>query len=167
MSSTQNTYLLDTNAFIEAAKHYYAFDLAPSFWRELVVNAKKGRILSIDKVKIELSDKEDRPKQWTNDDFTQWFEPVYVTDVLVEYDKIMKWVEESDFQDKAKKDFADHNKADAWIVAYAKAKGCVVVTHEKYRLGRKHKIQIPNACEIFGVRSLDTFQMLRELGIRL
>lgn len=167
MSNTQNPYLLDTNVFIEAAKHYYAFDLAPSFWEELVSNAKKGCILSIDKVKAELDEKEDRPKQWTNDDFVQWFEPVYATDVLGEYDKIMKWVEESDFVDKAKKDFADYNKADAWIVAYAKAKGCVVVTHEKYRPGRKHKIQIPNACEIFGVRSVDTFQMLRELGIQL
>lgn len=167
MSSTRDIYLLDTNVFIEAAKHYYAFDLAPTFWEELVSNAREGRILSIDKVKAELDDKEDRLKQWANDDFAQWFEPVYATDVLKEYNKIMKWVEVGNFKDKAKKDFTMQNKADAWIVAYAKAKGCEVVTHEQYRLGIRRKIPIPNVCRVFAVRSLDTFQMLRELGIQL
>lgn len=167
MSDTRNIYLLDTNVFIESAKHYYAFDLAPSFWRELVSNAKKGRIFSIDKVKAELDDKDDRLRQWADNDFAPWFKPVYATDVLEEYDKIMKWIEVSDFKDKAKKDFTNQNKADAWIVAYAKARGYKVVTHEQYRPGIKRKIQIPNVCRIFGVQSLNTFQMLRELGIQL
>ena len=48
MSSSQGIYLLDTNVFIEAAKHYYAFDLVGSFWKELVSKAKEGRIESID-----------------------------------------------------------------------------------------------------------------------
>ena len=28
----ERRHLLDANVFIEAAKRYYAFDLAPSFW---------------------------------------------------------------------------------------------------------------------------------------
>lgn len=76
MSSSQDMYLLDANVFIEAAKHYYAFDLVPSFWEELVNNARKARILSIDKVKAELDNKEDELKQWANSDFVQWFESV-------------------------------------------------------------------------------------------
>lgn len=167
MSSSQDIYLLDTNVFIEAAKHYYAFDLAPSLWESLVNNARKGRILSIDKVKVELDDKEDRLKQWANSDFAQWFEPVHVTDVLEEYDKTMKWVESTDFMDKAKKDFSDQSKADAWIIAYAKARGCVGVTHEQYKPGKRRTIQISVVCKEFNIRSVNTFQMLRELDIQL
>ena len=52
MSSSQGIYLLDTNVFIEAAKHYYAFDLVGSFWKELVSKAEEeeeeGCIESID-----------------------------------------------------------------------------------------------------------------------
>lgn len=86
---------------------------------------------------------------------------------MKEYGKIMKWVEAANFKDKAKKDFTSQNKADAWIVAYAMAKGCVVVTHEQYRPGIRRKIPIPNVCKTFNIRSMDTFQMLRELDIQL
>ena len=41
MSSLQEIYLLDANVFIEAAKHYYAFDLVGSFWNELVNKAEE------------------------------------------------------------------------------------------------------------------------------
>ena len=167
MSSTQDIYLLDANVFIEAAKHYYGFDLVPSFWRELVDKGREGRIISIDKVKAELDDKEDILKQWAGDDFAQWFEMTNTKDVLVAYKKVMEWIEESDFSDKAKKDFTNKNKADAWIVAYAMTRGCVVVTHEQFKPGIKRKVPIPNACRKFGVKSINTFQMLHDLDITL
>ena len=167
MSSPHDTYLLDANVLIEAAKHYYAFDLAPSFWKELANNAKKARICSIDKVKAELDKKEDELKRWADSDFVEWFEPTYGTDVLEEYGKIMKWVESTNFTDNAKKDFANPKKADAWVVAYASAKGYVSATHEKYRPNIKNRIPIPNICKEFNIRCVDTFQMLRELGIQL
>ena len=45
------TYVLDANVFIEAARRYYAFDLAPKFWESLVLHAADGRIQSIDRIK--------------------------------------------------------------------------------------------------------------------
>ena len=167
MSNAQDVYLLDANVFIEAAKHYYAFDLVPSFWEELVNKAREGRIPSIDKVKAELDGKEDMLKEWANDNFVQWFEVTYTEDVLKEYGKAMKWIEASDFRDKAKKDFTNKDKADAWIMACAMAREYVVVTHEQFKPGIRRKVPIPNACRKFGVRSLDTFEMLRELDITL
>ena len=167
MSSTQDTYLLDANVFIEAAKHYYGFDLVPSFWRELVDKGREGRIISIDKVKAELDDKEDILKQWAGDDFVQWFEVTNTIDVVVAYKKIMEWIEKSDFSDKAKKDFTNKNKADAWIVAYAMTRGYVVVTHEQFKPGIKRKVPIPNACRKFRVKSINTFQMLHDLDVTL
>jgi len=47
-------YVLDANVFIEAARRYYAFDLAPMFWESLVHHAVNGRIQSIDLIKREL-----------------------------------------------------------------------------------------------------------------
>lgn len=49
-------YLLDTNVFIEAARRYYSFDIAPAFWTALLYYAEKGNLHSIDKVKDEYLD---------------------------------------------------------------------------------------------------------------
>jgi len=35
-------YVLDANVFIEAARRYYAFDIAPPFWESLVQHAANG-----------------------------------------------------------------------------------------------------------------------------
>ena len=167
MSSSQGIYLLDANVFIEAAKHYYAFDLVGSFWNELVNKAEEGHIESIDKVKLEIDNKKDKLQEWADGNFLPWFRATGQTDVLNAYGKIMRWADDGDFSDKAKKDFADQRKADAWIVAYAITKRCVVVTHEQHKPDAKHKIPIPNVCHTFGIRYLNTFQMLRELNITL
>lgn len=44
-------YVLDANVFIEAARRYYAFDLAPKFWDSLIEQVDCGVIESIDRVK--------------------------------------------------------------------------------------------------------------------
>ena len=167
MSSSQGIYLLDANVFIEAANRYYAFDLVGSFWKELVNKAEEGRIESIDKVKSEINDKEDQLQEWADSDFLPWFMATGQADVLTTYGKIMRWTDDGVFSDKAKKDFADQSKADAWIVAYAMAKRRVVVTHEQYEPNAKRRVLIPNVCHMFGIRYLNTFQMLRELNITL
>jgi len=51
-------------------------------------------------------------------------------------------------------------------VAFAKAYDNVLVTQEKPSK-TKAKVPIPNLCEQFNVPYVDTFQMLRRLGIIL
>jgi hypothetical protein len=51
-------------------------------------------------------------------------------------------------------------------VAYAKVKGCFVVTHETLAPDAKRKVPIPNVCRAFNVPFVDTFEMLRTLGVR-
>jgi len=41
-------YVLDANVFIEAARRYYAFDIAPAFWANLNYQATRRRIQSIE-----------------------------------------------------------------------------------------------------------------------
>jgi len=77
----------------------------------------------------------------------------------------MGWVQvRSQFSDAAKADFA--NGADGWLVAFAKSKGRIVVTHEVLDPNIRRKVPIPNVCNAFGVNYVDTFAMLRELGVR-
>ena len=77
----------------------------------------------------------------------------------------MEWVQSQDqFSDAAKADFA--SKADGWLVAYARANSCVVVTQEVLNPDVRRKVPIPNLCEAFDVHWVDTFTMLRNLGVR-
>jgi hypothetical protein len=73
-------YLLDANSFIQPAKEYYQFDLAPSFWKALCVHAENGRVVSIDKVKAEIERGKDNLTEWACCEFCNWFMPV---DIIV------------------------------------------------------------------------------------
>src|SRR5205823_9585853 len=59
------------------------------------------------------------------------------------------------------------DKADAWLIAHAKIMGGTVVTREKLVGNDSKKVKVPNICNAFGVRFIDTFEMIRELGIVL
>jgi predicted nucleic acid-binding protein len=158
-------YVLDTNVFIEAARRYYAFDIAPPFWESLIQHAKNGRIYSIDRVKQELERGKDELATWATSQFNDAFASTDEEDVIASYSEVMNWVQAQDqFLDAAKADFAA--VADGWLVAYAKVKGYIVVTHELPAIDARSKVPIPNVCEALGVSYVDTFAMLRELGVR-
>lgn len=160
-----STYVLDANVFIEAARRYYAFDIAPPFWESLVQHAASGRIVSIDHIKKELERGKDELAEWATSQFSDAFASTDEEDVASSYTKVMSWVYAQDqFSDAAKADFADG--ADGWLVAYAMSKGHIVVTHEVLDPGIKRKVPIPNVCDAFDVVCVDTFGMLRELGVR-
>jgi pimeloyl-ACP methyl ester carboxylesterase len=69
--------------------------------------------------------------------------------------------------DKTRDIFCDiANGADGWLVAYAKVMDCVIVTQEVLNPDIKRKVPIPNVCQSFSVSFIDTFEMLRRLGVR-
>jgi len=162
-------YVLDADALIQAARHYYAFDIAPGFWQALLHHAQAGELISIDRVKDELDRGNDYLKAWANGTFSQWFASTDKdTTVLDAYKRIMEWANsQQQFTDPAKAEFAATDNADAWVVAYALVNGCVVVTMEQVALDVRVRIPIPNVCRAFNVRYINTFQMLRELEVRL
>jgi hypothetical protein len=161
-----STYVLDADVFMTAARSYYAFEVAPAFWEALVHHASNGQLLSIDRVKDEIERGKDDLVKWANATFSPWFASTAQDDVLAAYREIIGWAQaQSQYFDYAKEEFAQG--ADGWLVAYAKSKGCVVVTNETFEPAIKRKIKIPNVCRAFGVPYIDTFQMLRALGIKL
>jgi hypothetical protein len=162
---SEERYVLDASVFIEAARRYYALDFAPRFWESLVDHARDRRVMSIDHVQQELGRGNDELALWAKERFGGAFMPTDGPNVVDGYRDLMEWVQTQDqFLDAARADFAA--SADGWLVAYARANSCVVVTQEVLNLDVKRKVPIPNLCEAFSVPWIDTFSMLRKLGVR-
>lgn len=159
-----SVFALDANVFIEAARRYYAFDLAPLFWHSLLRHAEEGRIHSIDRVRAELERQKDELAAWAKGEFSQWFVSTNRQEVIQAYGDVMRWVQAQDqFSDAAKAAFAEG--ADGWLVAHSKVEGCIIVTHEAPAPDARRKVPLPNVCEAFDVDFVDTFEMLRRLGV--
>ena len=158
-------YVIDASVFIQAARGYYAFDLAPGFWQSLIDHAGNKRVCSIDHVKHELERGKDDLATWAKTDFAHAFLSTDEQDVVDSYRDAMAWVQsQAQFFAAAKAEFA--NVADGWLVAFAKAKNCIVVTHEVPEPNRRNKIKIPHVCQALDVRYVNTFEMLRDLGVQ-
>lgn len=162
-------YVLDANVFISAYRGYYAFDIVPSFWDTLVRLADNSKICSIDKIQQEIinpnNDDPDELQEWTSENFREYFERTDAYDVLENYGQIQQWAfDHTQFTQAAKDEFA--RNADAWLIAYAKAKGHTLVTHEVYNPESKRRILIPVVCEKFQVRYINTFEMLKDLQVQ-
>jgi len=86
-------------------------------------------------------------------------------DVIQSFSDIMNWVQTNNqFMPAAKAGFA--NDPDGWLIAYARAKGYVVVTQETPKPDARSRIPIPNVCQAFGVPFVNAFEMLRALQVR-
>ena len=163
-NGNRKLYLLDTNIFITAYDHYYAFDICPGFWECLEHHCRDGQVMSIDRVREELK----KPLElvsWARKVPGGMFLPTLEEATVKIYNNIMSWVEENEkFTDAAKRKFA--TGADGWLVAYAKCYEAVVVTHEAYRPKAKSRVMIPNVCRQFEVEYQTTYEMLRELEVQ-
>lgn len=157
-------YVLDANVFIQAKRSYNAFDLCPGYWKALLAHHGAGRLCSIDRVRDELLVGGDELADWAKKTVPDsFFVASAEADVASWFGKMMTWVQwQTQFLPTAKADFAA--KADGWLVAYAKAHGLKLVTHEQSNPAVKRKVPMPNICDAFGVQYEDTFDMLRALG---
>lgn len=155
-------YVIDANIFMQAARTYYSFDIAPRFWEALVEYGNDNKIVSIDKVFQEIKLGDDKLKEWAINDF-KFFDTTQTMEIIKCFGELSQWAESQTHYTRAAKDeFMDTLNADAWVIAFAKVYNCTVVTMELPRLGRKRVIPIPNACKAFDVEYCDTFQMLND-----
>lgn len=90
------------------------------------------------------------------------------SDVLKNYQQLIGWSSSNtQFTINAKTEFAQYDEADAWIVAFALSNRLSVVSQEIFNENIKRKILIPNVCQEFNVRHIDTFTLLRECGFSM
>lgn len=163
-NAEQKGYAVDTDALIQAWKTYYAPSFCAPFWSVLAEEHEAGRIISIDRVRSELRDSD--MQEWIKSGVPPTFwAGVEQGPVVAAYGEMLDWVVSGDFYlDQAKDKFG--KVADPWLVAYARVNGLTVVTLEDYNGDRRKDVPIPNLCERFGVECVDTFGMMKGLGLR-
>ncbi len=56
-------YAIDSNILISSSRNFYSFEIAPSFWRQII---EKGhnKIIIVDKIRDEICRNEDELSQW-------------------------------------------------------------------------------------------------------
>jgi hypothetical protein len=158
-------YLLDSSVLIEAHQRYYAFDLAPAFWNAIKNHCDIGRIYSIDRIKEELKKGNDELANWSCAICEYMFLDSSEANVLNCYARIMNWAQGQNRLTQAAINGLAQS-ADGWLIAYAMAKGYTVVTQEVSAMNSKTEVKIPDLCGAMGVPCMDTFDMLRTLGIK-
>jgi hypothetical protein len=167
MSSTPQRYCLDANVFIQAKRRFYGLDFCPGYWQALVWHQGRGTLRSIDKVKEELLRGGDDLADWVSQKFgAAAFSDTSTSTIAGTYAEMLAWVMAQPlFFEPAKTEF--QQVADGWLAAYAKANAHVVVTLEEYDPVVRKKVPLPNVCRAFDVETINPYEMLRRLNVRL
>jgi len=159
-------YVVDSNFFIEAHRVTYPLDVAMGFWDKIKKMAHVGTIISIDKVKGELYDKNDELERWCKTNLPNDFFKSSAS-VISEYRKVSAWAisMNNHYSPNAINEFLDADEADAFLIAYSLADPVnrTVVTHETSAPQKKSKIKIPDCCNALDVNYVTTIEMFREL----
>lgn len=169
MSTSAKRFVLDANAFIQSKRKFYAFDICPGYWTALIWHQTRNLVCSIDRVKDELERGGDDLWEWARSQTPEgFFAATDEPEVIRWYGQMVGWVQvQSQFHPEAKAEFSETENADAWLVAYAKRTGSVLVTLEEYDPAIRKKVPIPNVCREFVVDYVTPFDMLRSLSVHL
>lgn len=156
--------VFDADVLIASHHHYDAPDFCPAFWDCLLRLFHNGSLLSIDRVYDEIVSPDGLVK-WVKDAPDGLFVPSSDPLVTDAYRNVAAWVSrDSRFTPDAKTEFA--NGADGWLIACAQVHKAVVVTNEVLDLNIRKRVPIPNVCRQFNLPYVNTFEMLRQLGLR-
>lgn len=155
------TYLLDANTFIEAKNRYYSMAICPGYWQWILQSNQNAGVASIQFVKDELTNGNDDLAQWAKD-HSHLFIPNDDELTQQSYIQVVQYVMSlQGIKTGAQDEFL--RGADPWLIAKAIVTRATIVTHEKLDRNIKRKILIPNVCENFGVKYIDTFDLLHDL----
>ena len=158
--------LLDANAFIEARRFYYGFDLAPGFRQWLADPARRGRVASLGAVKDEIMAGTDELVAWARDlDPAFWLPDTQ--EAVSAIAEVSAWATdpERSYTQTAIDTFLD--SPDLQLVGHARAVGGVVVTRERPAPNSQRRIKIPDVCAAFGIDVVDPIRAHREMGLTL
>ena len=158
-------HLLDANAFIEAARTYYPFDVAPGFWDWLGGLAPSGQVGSVDAVKDELRAPPELVRWAAAQPTGFWV--VDTQESLQATSELAAWADEDErpYGQAAIEEFM--GSADLRLIGQALATGATVVTRERSAPASQTTIKIPDVCRAFHIPCVGPFEAYRSLGLRL
>ncbi len=160
-------FIVDSNFFIQAHRATYPLDVAKSFWVKIKILSDRNVIVSIDKVKNEIYDNsshEDELKSWSESNLPSNFF-MNTQSVLNKYIEISNWatLNQHGYQQNAIDEFLQAGLADPWLVAFAMTNNWTIITQEKSEPNIKRKIKIPEVCNQFNIKYINTIDLFREL----
>ena len=169
--NNNDIYIIDTNSFITPKNLYYPFDIAPGFWSQLALHIENSNVVILDRVQNEII--------IGNDELTSWYTGIPNKKIIeskfltVEYGEVLNHIQDSPkYQNAAVLKWAKADVADAWLIAAAIKNQFVIVTLEKPQTGLndgrpKKEAKIPDVAGHFGVRTINLFEMMRELKFKM
>jgi hypothetical protein len=166
-------FLVDSDSFITPYRHYYAFDLIPSYWESLSKCAESGRIVLLDVVKNEIDKGEDALTEWVGKQ-TKFVICNHVTpEIIGKYQEVLQYVQNCGlYKEQALRAWASESIADPWLIAGAAVNGYTIITTEVSSSGlsmktKNKRAKIPDVAKAFGVKTRNLFYMMRQLEIEI
>lgn len=162
MNIAPTTYCLDANVLIQAWQKYYSPKFCPDYWNVLNDLGKNGSIFLPEQIHQEIVR--------TEDDLTEWLKASHITIRKTDGNVISCWKKILDSDPLHKllvDDIKGRSLGDPWLIAHAINFRATVVTKEgSLTASNSKRIRIPNVCDNMGVRWIDDFKFIEELGIQ-
>ena len=155
-------YCLDANVLIQTCQKYYRPKFCPDYWDILNEFGNQKRIFIPEIVSEEITR--------TDDDLSKWLKKSNIPIRKID-EQVNSCLLSIYSNNPMHKHLVDNNKsgslADPWVIAHSiNEKATVVTKEEKITAANSRKIKIPNVCDNMGVRWINDFQLIEELGIQ-
>lgn len=156
-----DTYLLDANVLIDAAKYYYQIDRVPEFWSWLVRMGMQGQMKVPQEIYVEIMKGNDALKEWLEENK----DALLLDEIPVMVDSVIEQGYANDLNDVE----IEKIGADAFLIAYAfvdpQRRYVVTTEHSKPTKTRADR-HIPDVCADLDIRCINTFDLIRDLDFR-
>lgn len=160
------TYLLDSNAFIQAKDKFYRFSFCPGFWDWLSDGYHRSLLSSIQMVEVELKTRQDELTDWVASTAPQGFFVAPSPEVVTTQSVVTRWVHaQATYTPTEKARFL--SKADSWLIAEAIENQREIITFEEMVPANSTKVKIPNVAANFGVKCASLFDVLEASGVTM
>ena len=161
-------YLLDANTLIDAKDYYYPINRVPEFWDWLIFHGQKGDI----KIPIEIY-REFYGQKGKEDELVIWTKRPEVKKALLlkesaEPDLVSR-ITYGGYLPNPTDDEIKKMGSDPFLLSYALRdleNRCVVTTEISKKSREGAGAKIPDVCEKFDIRCINSFQLIRELDFK-
>mgnify|MGYP006067288613 FL=1 len=164
-------FLIDSNSFMTPYRQYYAFDLVPTFWKELSKQTQSGTLILLDMVKAEIEKGKDELADWINKESGFVVCNHIAPEIIGKYQQVLQYVQTCGlYKEQALQTWANNDVADPWLIAVAAVNNYTLITAEVPSGGLSIKTpnkaaKIPDVAKAFGVKKGNLYYMMRHLNI--
>ena len=134
-------YCIDTSALMAGYKRLYPRHVFAGLWNRMGELIQQGRLIAPEEVFKELEGQDDDLTAWIKKNRSMFVAPDYyqtgvISQIAVDFPPLVRTG-------------VSANRADPWVVAVAKTRGCIVVSEEKR--GSIENPKIPQICRRYRV----------------